>query len=121
MTIIDDLKDANVNIHIIATGVGAGIQKQLWEVPGSSAYLSGASSPNDQTWQEELLGFTTEQFCSETAAIDLASADYMKAFKFGGKNPVGVGLTASVASEKSIGEIIVILFALSLMIKLFFC
>ena len=100
MTIIDDLKNANVNIHIIATGAGAGIQKQLWEVPGSSAYLSGASFPYDQTEQEELLGFTPEQFCSETAAIDLASAAYMKAFKFGGKNPVGVGLTASVASEK---------------------
>src|SRR5579885_1061397 len=39
-----------------------------------------------------------EHFCSEEAAIDLASAAYMKAYRFGGKKPVGVGVTASVAS-----------------------
>jgi len=41
-----------------------------------------------------------EHFCSEEAAIDLASAAYIKAYKFGGKKPVGLGITASVASEK---------------------
>lgn len=94
------LKEAGVNIHIVATGAGAGIQQELWKIPGSSAYLSGASFPYAQEEQEELLGFMPEHFCSEEAAIDLASAAYMKAYKFGGKSPVGLGLTASVASEK---------------------
>jgi nicotinamide mononucleotide (NMN) deamidase PncC len=94
------LKSAGVNIHIIATGAGAGLQQRLWEVPGSSAYLSGCSFPYAAEEQEELLGFMPEHFCSEEAAIDLASAAYMKAYKFGGKKPIGVGLTASVASEK---------------------
>lgn len=96
----DALKRANVNIHVIATGAGAGLQKLLWEVPGSSAYLSGCSFPYAPEEQEELLGFMPEHFCSEEAAVDLASAAYMKAYKFGGPHPVGVGLTASVASEK---------------------
>jgi len=96
----DNLKEAGVNIHICATGGGAGLQQLLWEVPGSSAYLSGASFPYDQAEQEELLGFMPTQFCSEEAAIDLASAAYMKAFKFGGKKAVGIGITASVASER---------------------
>lgn len=96
----EELKKANVNVHIVATGAGAGIQQQLWELPGSSAYLSGASFPYSNEEQEELLGFMPEHFCSEEAAIDLASSAYMKAYKFGGKCPVGVGLTASVASEK---------------------
>jgi nicotinic acid mononucleotide adenylyltransferase len=96
----DALKHANVNIHVVATGAGAGLQKLLWEVPGSSAYLSGCSFPYDQDEQAELLGFMPEHFCSEEAAVDLASAAYMKAYKFGGKLPVGVGLAASVASEK---------------------
>ena len=39
------IKEAGVNIHVIATGAGAGLQSQLWEVPGSSAYLSGCSFP----------------------------------------------------------------------------
>jgi nicotinamide mononucleotide (NMN) deamidase PncC len=94
------LKEAGVNIHVIATGAGAGIQNRLWEIPGSSAYLSGCSFPYAAEEQEELLGFMPEHFCSEEAAVDLASAAYMKAYKFGGKRPVGIGLTASVASEK---------------------
>lgn len=95
-----NLKDAGVNIHIIATGAGAGIQHQLWEIPGSSAYLSGCSFPYTGEEQEDLLGFMPEHFVSPEAAVDLASAAYMKAYKFGGKKAVGVGLTASVASEK---------------------
>jgi nicotinic acid mononucleotide adenylyltransferase/nicotinamide mononucleotide (NMN) deamidase PncC len=100
MTWLDELKRSDVNIHIVATGGGAGLQKQLWETPGCSAYLSGGSFPYSAEEQEELLGFMPEHFCSEEAAIDLASAAYMKAYKFGGKKPVGVGLAASVASEK---------------------
>lgn len=96
----DKLKELGVNIHVIATGAGAGIQNELWGVPGSSAYLSGASFPYDQSEQEELLGFLPEHFVSREAAVDLASAAYMKAYKFGGKKPVGIGLTASVASER---------------------
>jgi hypothetical protein len=96
----EKLKQAGVNIHVIATGAGAGLQQQLWQVPGSSAYLSGCSFPYAPEEQEELLGFMPEHFCSEEAAVDLACAAYMKAYKFGGKKPVGVGLTASVASEK---------------------
>lgn len=94
------IKEAGVNIHVIATGAGAGLQSQLWEVPGSSAYLSGCSFPYTGEEQEELLGFMPEHFVSPEAAVDLASAAYMKAYKFGGKKPIGVGLTASVASEK---------------------
>lgn len=96
----DELKNAGVNIHVIATGAGAGLQERLWEVPGSSSYLGGASFPYAPEEQEELLGFMPEHFCSEENSIDLASAAYMKAYKFGGKKPVGIGLTASVASEK---------------------
>lgn len=96
---IEELKKAGVNIHVIATGAGAGLQQLLWQTPGSSAYLSGASFPYDQAETEELLGFTPDHFVSQETAIDLASAAYMKAFKFGGKKPVGIGITASVASE----------------------
>jgi hypothetical protein len=96
----DVLKQAGISVHVIATGGGAGLQNELWSQPGCSAYLSGASFPYAQEEQEELLGFMPEHFCSREAAVDLASAAYMKAYRFGGKKPVGVGITASVASEK---------------------
>jgi nicotinamide mononucleotide (NMN) deamidase PncC len=93
-------KEANISLHVITTGAGSGLQQLLWSVPGSSAYLSGASFPYEPEEQKELLGFTPEQYCCENAAVDLASAAYMKAYRLGGKSPIGLGLTASVASEK---------------------
>jgi nicotinamide mononucleotide (NMN) deamidase PncC len=96
----DKLKKAGVSIHVIATGAGAGVQQALWSVPGSSSYLSGASFPYAQEETEELLGFKPEHFCDEATAVDLASAAYMKAYRWGGNKPVGLGITASVASEK---------------------
>lgn len=96
----DKLKKAGVSVHVIATGAGAGLQQTLWSVPGSSSYLSGASFPYAQEETEELLGFKPEHFCDESTAIDLASAAYMKAYRWGGNKPIGLGITASVASEK---------------------
>lgn len=96
----DELKKLGVNIHVVATGAGANIQSMLWETPGSSAYLSGASFPYSTEEQEEVLGFMPEHFCSEETSIDLACVAYMKSYKFGGKKSIGIGLTASVASEK---------------------
>jgi nicotinamide mononucleotide (NMN) deamidase PncC len=93
----DQLKELDINIHVIATGAGSSFQNELWEVCGSSSYFSGASFPYSITEQAELLGFTsTKSVCAETA-IDLASAAYMKAI--GTKQAVGIGLTASVASN----------------------
>lgn len=100
MELFDSLKQANVSVHVVATGAAAGLQQKLWEMPGSSAYLSGGTFPYAQEEQEELLGFMPQHFCSEENAVDLASAAYMKAYRFGGKAPVGVGITASVTSEK---------------------
>lgn len=95
----DKIKEAGINIHVIATGAGAGIQQELWEIPGSSAYFGGATFPYSPEESSELLGFVPKSYCSLETAVDLASVAYMKAYKFGGKNPVGIGITASVASE----------------------
>ena len=97
----EQLKSLGVSIHVIATGAGAGIQSRLWEVPGASAYLSGCSFPYAQDETTELLGFSLERACSEEAAIDIASAAFMKAYRFGGKSPVGVGLTAAVPTDRA--------------------
>lgn len=91
-------KESNISIHIVATGAGSAIQQIMWEVPGCSAYLSGANFPYATEETTELLGFKPKSFCSEDTAIDLASVAYMKAFRLGGKRPVGLGVTATVAS-----------------------
>ncbi len=93
-------KAAGVSIHVICTGAGAGLQKMLWEVPGSSAYLSGASFPYRPEETVKTLGFTPDSFCSPDTAVDLACVAYQRAYSFGEKRPVGLGLTASVSSER---------------------
>lgn len=100
MTWQTDLRKSNISLHLICTGAGAGLQNLLWQIPGCSDFLSGAAFPYAPSETSRLLGFTPEKFCSEETAIDLASQAYMRAYTFGGKKPVGLGLTASVASEK---------------------
>jgi nicotinic acid mononucleotide adenylyltransferase/nicotinamide mononucleotide (NMN) deamidase PncC len=97
----EKLKEAGISIHIAAAGAGIGLPKELWEVPGASAYLSGASFPYSKEEQAEFLGFVPEKFCSKQHAIDMASAAYMKAFIFGGKKPIGIGIAANVATTKT--------------------
>jgi nicotinic acid mononucleotide adenylyltransferase len=111
------LRDAGVRVYAAATGAGAGIQAALWRVPGCSAFLVGASFPYDEAETEELLGFRPERFASEETAIDLASTAYVHAVDARGssptraidskgesagvlpaRRPIGVGLSASVAT-----------------------
>lgn len=94
------LKEAGISLHLICTGAGAGLQDRLWNIPGASSFLSGAAFPYAPAETDRLIGFTPKQYCSEETAIDLASQAYMRAFSFGGKKPVGLGLTASVTSDR---------------------
>jgi hypothetical protein len=93
-------------VFVAATGAGAGIQAELWRVPGSSAFLVGAAFPYAEHETTKLLGFTPAKFCDEDAAVQLAIAAYLRAREAaiaeGAKGPdttaLGLGLTASVAS-----------------------
>lgn len=97
----DELKKAGVSIHCVCTGAGAGLQQLLWMIPGSSAYLSGCSFPYETEETNGYLGFEPEKYCTVETAVDLACAAYMKAYTFGKKKPVGLGMSASVASERA--------------------
>jgi len=92
-------RSAGVSIHVICAGAGAGLQKRLWEVPGSSDYLSGASLPYRAKETNRTLGFVPGSYVSQATAVDFACVAYGRAYDFGEKRPIGLGLTASVASE----------------------
>lgn len=94
-----DLGSAAPRVFLYATGAGAGIQKNLWDLPGCSNFLVGCSFPYDTNETSNLLGFTPERFVSDDMAMQLAMAAYLKASK-PGCSAIGVGLTASVASTK---------------------
>ena len=95
--------DPRTVVFVAATGAGAGMQAALWEVPGSSAYLAGAAFPYAAHEVERFLGFRPARFCAEETALDLAIAAYLRAREAAGAEesaavPLGLGLTASVAS-----------------------
>jgi hypothetical protein len=95
-------RERPLRVHLACTGAGAGVQNELWSVPGCSSFFAGASFPYAPEETVALLGFEPEGFCSPDAAMDLAMASYMAAFdpKRPDCEPIGLGLTASVASQK---------------------
>jgi len=96
----NELLDSNRRIYIVATGAGAGLQKMLWDVPGISKVLVGAEFPYAPEATNRFLGFRPEEgYCSESAAIALAMEAYYRAFQPLAPPAVGLGLTASVASN----------------------
>lgn len=84
-------------LFIASTGAGAGAQNRVWSVPGCSKYFAGAIFPYGQDQMDDFLGFTPDGYCSESTALDMAMASYLRAWDKRGCDAVGIGLTASVA------------------------
>jgi len=100
------IKEAGAFVYISATGAGAGLQNLLWQIPGASSFLIGASFPYSTTELESFVGHPLEKYCSEDVAIEMAMAAYTRAkvHAWGtGKTSTpcyGLGVTASVATNK---------------------
>ena len=91
-------------LYVAATGAGPALQKDLWDNPGASQYLAGFYTPYGRTALHSFLGHPPEDsYCCEAVAYDLAMASYIRAAehkvisKIDG-DPVGMGITAAVAS-----------------------
>jgi len=91
-----------LRIFVVATGAGAGVQKWLWETPGCSSYFVGASFPYSMGETDELLGFKPDDgYASEENAVDMAMVAYQRACDGADVEPIGLAMTASVASVRA--------------------
>lgn len=100
-TIAEEIRDNHpCRLYIVATGAAAGVQNRLWQTPGVSKFLVGCNFPYASEATTDFLGFTPEQFCSTETAIDLAMEAYRRAWVPDGPPAVGVGITASVTSDR---------------------
>lgn len=98
---IERIRDqGQARIYLACTGAGAGLQNLLWEVPGISSVFVGASFPYEREAAQDFLHFDPGTYCSPTMAVALAMESFYRAIKEGGTGPVGIGLTASVASTQ---------------------
>ena len=96
----------NSLLHVSAAGAGLRLQTALWDTPGASAYLVGFFTPYARTQLHSFLGHAPEtSYCSSEVAYDLAMASYLRAAEHrivegSLGNPVGIGITAAVASSR---------------------
>lgn len=99
--VIERIRDqGKARIYLACTGAGAGLQNLLWEVPGISSVFVGASFPYERESAQDFLHFDPGTYCSPTMAVALAMESFYRAIKDGGVGPIGIGLTASVASTQ---------------------
>lgn len=95
------LLDRRLSLYLVATGAGSGVQDALWRVPGCSSFFRGASFPYAPEESAAFAGLTPEKFASVEFGYDLAAAAYMRALTSDPEvEPVGLAITASVASQR---------------------
>jgi nicotinic acid mononucleotide adenylyltransferase len=99
MSLVELANRNDINVFVYATGAGSGIQKQIWNTVGCSSFFVGAAFPYASKLSAKALGYKPEQFVSAEMSIDFAMSAYIQAFEFG-KKCIGIGLTASVASNR---------------------
>jgi nicotinic acid mononucleotide adenylyltransferase len=93
-------------LHVSATGAGPTLQKEVWSTPGCSAYFIGCFIPYRRTQLHSFLGHEPDDsYVDLSVAIDMASASYMRASEAKvveniDGHPVGLGITAAVASNR---------------------
>jgi len=106
MTLHNLLVETNALLHVSCTGAGASLQQQLWDTPGASKYLVGSHFPYARTQLCDFIGIEPEaSFCSKEVALEMAMASYIQACEHKLRlsldgEPVGLGISASVASTR---------------------
>jgi hypothetical protein len=95
-----ELLSKKARLAIVCTGAGAGVQNELWKIPGISSILVDSSFPYANEFTDQYLGFIPEnnKYCTAEVAVELAMQAYYRAYKLGEAPAIGIGLTASVAS-----------------------
>jgi nicotinic acid mononucleotide adenylyltransferase len=89
-----------LRISIACTGAGAGLQKMIWDRSGISSILVEANFPYATDASDAFLGFKPERYCSESMAVAMAMQCYYRAYLPGGPKAIGMGLCASVSSNR---------------------
>ncbi len=103
---IAKLHEHAMQVCIVSTGAGAGVQNLISQVPGASATLLECIFPYSKQALIDFLGFEPEKFCNEKTALQMAERAWKRAveiLKKEGKDiqhAVGLGLTAVIASDR---------------------
>src|SRR5262245_32713925 len=103
--LVTAIHNSGRQIVLAVTGGGSGAISKLLRVPGASRSVLAALVPYSWPALVEFLGGKSDQACSAETARAMAMTAWCKARKFAAegvalKNLVGVGCTASLASDR---------------------
>ncbi|HEY8096629.1 MAG TPA: CinA family protein [Methylobacter sp.] len=103
---ISELLNKDRSISIVATGVGAGLQRILWDVPGISKVLHSADFPYSRRALDRYLGYSPGgRYCSEETTVAMAMEAYRRAWTSESLPTIGLAISGSVASlEEHMGD-----------------
>ena len=95
-----------LRLAIASTGAGAGVQKILWSVPGISAILEEAIFPYSEVAIHRFVQRPLGRMLHQESAIALACAAFLRAQEgvvrdSRSQPPLGVGITAAVATNRT--------------------
>lgn len=107
MSLHDLLIESGALLHVSCAGAGARLVQRIWDRPGTSRYLAGAALPYGKTQLATLLGYQPRgSVVSRAVALELAMASYVAAAELKaaegkpGAAPVGLAVTAAIASDR---------------------
>lgn len=112
---VGELLHTDVKIFIATTGAGAGVTQLIWRTPGISQILIGTSFPYHRREFQRFIGREFEgPYVSKEAVVALSSASYERVVNAVGPSsrlPIGIRLTAAVATSNQLSESRVIIAA----------
>lgn len=100
--VISALHGSGRKAALAITGGGSGAIGELLRIPGGSRLLIEAQVPYDEHALAAFLGFAPAQACSAETAIAMAQAARARAARLapGSNDPVGLGATAALVSDR---------------------
>jgi len=107
LTRIDEVREAlkilltkNVRLGILGVSCGSGMMANLATIPGLTKAIHEANFPLSREAISEYLGFEPDNFACRDTAIEQAMRAYYRAYQPDGKQTIGLGATAVVATTE---------------------
>lgn len=97
------LVETNSKLFVTIAGAGTELLQRIWSKPGVSKNFVGARMPQSETQLMDCLGGECDaNAVSENTALELAMYSYLQCLLEASTedNPVGLGMTAAVASDR---------------------
>jgi hypothetical protein len=93
------LPTKNVRVGLLGASAGSGLMASLASLPDLTKVFYEANFPHAKEATSDYLGFVPENFVCADTALEQAMRAYYRAYQPDGKQTIGIGVTAAIASS----------------------